>query len=98
MPQFAFLLPHHPTRYTSLTEEEFMPVMKDYIGWVESATEAGVFVDGHKLSEAGTTVAVSDDGLAVQDLAAVESAEILAEILHPEITDYGHYKTAWEKY
>jgi len=28
----------------------------------------------------------------------VESAEILAEILHPELANFGHQGTGWQKY
>ncbi|MEM6710239.1 MAG: YciI family protein [Pseudomonadota bacterium] len=81
MPQFALLLPQRADRYTSLTEDEFMPIMKDYIGWVEDAEAKGIFIGGHKLKEEGVTVRAPAGSVEVQDLLSTEVAEILGGLM-----------------
>ena len=90
MPQFAFLLPNHPDRYRDMSEDEFLPIMKDYISWVDEATKAGIFVGGHRLEETGCFVSKSDDGIAVHDVVATELAEVLGGLMIVEARDLDH--------
>ena len=82
MAKFALLLHHAPDRYSHMSEDDFMIVMKDYIGWVEKASADGIYAGGHKLSNTvGKEVTSGTDGIEVHDSPFAELTEILGGLM-----------------
>jgi hypothetical protein len=89
MATFALLLNHPPDRYTRLSEDRYMAVIKDYVAWVERATADGTYVGGHKLaSAAGKTVTATADGINVHDSPFAELPEVLGGLMVIKAADY----------
>jgi hypothetical protein len=88
MSKFALLLHHVPDRYTSLNEDDFMAVMKDYIAWVEQATADGIYLGGYKLAgRPGKTVTANGRVVEVHEGPFAELAEILGGVMFVEVAD-----------
>ncbi len=88
MSKFALLLNHPTHRYSDLPESEYMEIIKDYVAWVQTQVEKGVYVSGHKLStEDGKRLTKSDDGITVIDAPSTEIAEVLGGIMVIETPD-----------
>ena len=82
MSKFALLLHHTPDRYTNLAEDQFMNIMKDYIAWVEKASEDGVYVGGEKLSASeGMELVSNDNGDVIHESPLAELPEILGGMM-----------------
>ncbi len=88
MAKFALLLPHAPDRYVGLSEDDYMAVIKDYVAWVEQATEDGVYAGGHKLTDdPGKTVSRNGAGVEVHESPFAEVSEILGGLMIIEAAD-----------
>ena len=86
MAKFALLLHHAPDRYTGLDEDEFVGIMKDYIGWVQDAAAKGIYTGGHKLTaSAGTEVTSGPNGVQVHDGPFAELPEVLGGLMIVEV-------------
>jgi len=86
MAKFALLLHHAPDRYTALSEDDSMNVMKDYIAWVEKTSKDGIYAGGHKLSATtGTEVTSGTDGIVVHESPLAELPEILGGLMIVEV-------------
>ena len=82
MPKFALLLNHAPDRYTRLSEDDYMKVIKDYVAWVEKATADGIYQGGYKLTgTGGKTVSATKQGVEVHDSPFAEMAEVLGGLM-----------------
>lgn len=89
MAKFVLMLPHAPDRYTNLGEEDFMELMKDYVGWVEDMAAKGKYLSGEKLlDEGGKVVTKASGGLEVHDGPFTEVAEILGGYMVISAADY----------
>ncbi|MDJ0657372.1 MAG: YciI family protein [Xanthomonadales bacterium] len=89
MAKFALMLPHAPDRYTGLSEDDYMGIIKDYIAWVEAAVEKGVYLGGEKLLESpGRVVSRNGSGLEVHESPFTELTEILGGFMIVEAEDY----------
>ncbi len=89
MARFALLLNHAPDRYTGLSEDDYMAVIKDYVEWVEQADRDGIYVGGHKLtSDAGRKLDRAGDGIEVHDAPFAELNEVLSGLMIVEAADY----------
>ncbi len=82
MAKYALLLPHAPERYTSLSQDEYMDIIKDYVAWVEKLTERGVYQGGHKLTDdAGKTLTRRNGSVEVHDGPLTELNEVLGGLM-----------------
>jgi hypothetical protein len=82
MANYALLLNHAPDRYHGLSEDEFMDIIKDYVGWVEDLTEKGIYQGGEKLSdEEGRTLRSVNGKIEVHDSPFSEVTEILGGMM-----------------
>ncbi len=91
MTTFALLLNHTPDRYDGLSEDEYLAIIKDYVGWVEELTADGIFKGGHKLNTApGKTLTASAGSVEVHDSPFAEMSEILGGLMLIEADDYNH--------
>jgi len=89
MKSFVLFLPHDPDRYNDLGEDDFMEIIKDYVGWVEDQTEKGVYKGGHKLVDGtGKNVTQTATGIEVHDGPFTELAEVLGGLMVIEAADY----------
>lgn len=89
MPTYALLLNHAPDRYDGLSEDEYMAIIRDYVAWVESMTEKGVYKGGHKLDDAPGKVLGSNGGsIDVHDSPFAEVSEVLGGLMLIEAADY----------
>ena len=89
MAKFALLLHHAPNRYTDLTEDEFMGIMKDYISWVEQASAEGIYAGGDKLSAARAVQVTSGvSGIDIHDSPMTELTEILGGVMFIVAKDF----------
>lgn len=89
MATFALLLNHTPDRYTRLTEDDYMAVIKDYVAWVEKATADGIYVGGHKLAaEPGITLTATAQGVELHDSPFAELPEVLGGLMIIKAADY----------
>lgn len=89
MAKFALMLPHAPTRYTDISDADFMILMQDYIGWVEDMTARGKFLGGEKLvDDPGKIVTRNGSSIDVHDGPFAEVAEILGGFMLIEARDY----------
>lgn len=89
MPKFALLLPHAPSRYEGITEDEMLEIVKDYVAWTEELSAEGVYVDGQKLADdAGKTLTRRGGGIEVHDSPFAELAEVLGGIITIRAEDY----------
>lgn len=82
MKTFALLLPNEPDRYSGLDAERYAEIIKDYIAWVDQLTEDGVYVGGHRLTDApGKTLVAREGGVEVFDSPFAETAEVLGGLM-----------------
>ncbi|MFN3238682.1 MAG: YciI family protein [Pseudomonadales bacterium] len=82
MSKFALLLNHSADRYEAIPEDEYMDIIKDYVSWVQTQVEKGIYVGGHKLqTSAGKRLTKAPDGIDVVDAPSTEIAEILGGIM-----------------
>ncbi|MDA0285391.1 MAG: YciI family protein [Planctomycetota bacterium] len=89
MPEFAFLLHHAPDRYSSLSEDEAMTIFKDYMQWMQKASDEGVCSGGYKLAQGpGRLVTSTKDGVEVHDSPFAELSEILGGLMTVKAADY----------
>ncbi len=89
MAQFLLLLPHAPDRYTGLSKEAMMEVMKDYVAWVEKLTAEGVYAGGHKLvDQPGKILVAGAGGASLHDGPFAEMTEVLGGIMVINAEDY----------
>lgn len=89
MAKFAFMLNHAPDRYSGLSEDDYMTIIKDYLAWVDKATAQGVYLGGHKLTaEPGRTLEKSGDEIEVHDSPFAELPEILGGLMIVRADDY----------
>lgn len=88
MAKYLFLLNHAPDRYDGLDDEDMMDIVKDYIAWVETQTEAGRYLGGEKLGVGpGRTVRRNGDGLEVHESPFAELPEVLGGYMVLEARD-----------
>ena len=89
MATFALLLNHAPDRYDGLSEDEYMAIIKDYVGWVEELTATGVYQGGHKLNTAPGKVLTSAAGsIEVHDSPFAELTEVVGGMMIIQADDY----------
>ncbi|MEL6323295.1 MAG: YciI family protein [Pseudomonadota bacterium] len=89
MRTFALLLPHAPDRYTSLSDDENMEIIKDYIAWVERLQANGTYVGGYKLTDDGAKSLIAEkEGPRVYDGPFAEVPEILGGIMVIKARDW----------
>ena len=89
MAKFLYLLNHAPDRYSDLSPEENMDIIKDYIAWVEHQVDAGVYLGGEKLDvTAGRTVSRPNGTIEVHDSPFAELPEVLGGYMIIEADDY----------
>lgn len=89
MKTFALLLNHAPDRYTGLSEDDYMAIIKDYIAWTEKLTAEGVYVGGEKLADGpGKVLRKNGSAIEVHDTPLAELAEVLGGIMMIKATDY----------
>lgn len=89
MATFALLLNHAPDRYEGIGEDEYMAIIKDYVGWVEELTADGVYQGGHKLNTApGKTLTAAAGSIEVHDSPFAELSEVLGGLMIIEADGY----------
>jgi hypothetical protein len=89
MAKFAFLLPHTPDRYTNLSEDDYMDIIKDYVAWTEEMSAKGVYQDGHKLTDdLGRKLVRGASAIEVLHTSAAELAEVLGGLMIIQAADY----------
>ncbi len=89
MNNYALLLNHAPDRYTGLSEEDYMDIIKDYVAWVEKLTAEGTYVGGEKLADgAGRVLTRTDGGIEVHDTPLAELPEVLGGFMMIKAEDY----------
>ncbi len=82
MRHFALLLNHAPDRYTGLSHDSMMDIIKDYVAWVEDLSAKGIYQGGHKLIDTpGQTLTCADGGITVTDAPFAEVSEILGGLM-----------------
>lgn len=88
MSKFALLLNHATDRYAHLPEDEYLNIIKDYVSWVQTQVDNGVYVGGHKLdTNVGKRLTKAGDGINVIDAPSTEVAEVLGGIMIIETPD-----------
>lgn len=89
MATFALLLNHAPDRYEGISEDEYMAIIKDYVGWVEALSADGIYQGGHKLNTAPGKIMTSSAGsIEVHDSPFAELSEILGGLMLIEAEGY----------
>lgn len=89
MAKFMLLLTHAPDRYSSLSKEEYLSIVKDYFGWVEKMREAGRYQGGDKLTDGpGRVVSLRDGKLESHEGPYAEVREVLGGFMVIEAEDY----------
>ena len=89
MATFALLLNHTPDRYEGISEDDYMVMIKDYVGWVEKLTAEGVYQGGHKLKAApGKMLTSSADSIEIHESPFAELSEVLGGLMIIEADDY----------
>ena len=89
MAQFMLMLNHAPDRYSGLSQDEYMDIIKDYIAWMEQKAEAGIYQGGHKLTDdSGKTVSSNNGTVEVHDSPFAELPEVLGGVMIVEAEDY----------
>ncbi|MEO0422220.1 MAG: YciI family protein [Pseudomonadota bacterium] len=91
MAKFALLLPHAPDRYSSLAEDDYVEIIKDYVAWVERLAAEGRYHGGTKLTdEPGRHLRRHGDGdtsVELHDGPLTEVSEVLGGIMLIEAED-----------
>jgi len=91
MTTYALLLNHAPDRYDGLSEDEYMAIIKDYVGWVQQMSADGIYQGGHKLNIGPGKVLTSTGGsVEVHDSPFAELTEVLGGLMLIEANDYEH--------
>lgn len=89
MNTYALLLNHAPDRYSGLSEDDYMDIIKDYVAWVEKLTAEGTYVGGEKLADGpGKTLTATDGGVEVHDSPMAELAEVLGGFMMIKAASY----------
>ncbi len=89
MAQYMLLLNHAPDRYSSLSQDEYMDIIKDYMDWMEQQMAAGIYVGGEKLGEdSGKTLTARNGSVEVHDSPFAELPEVLGGYMIIEAADY----------
>ncbi len=89
MAKFMLILNHEPGRYDSLSQDENMDIIKDYIAWMEEQRSKGVYQAGEKLNnDGGKTVRKPNGSLEVHDAPFAELPEVLGGYMIIEADDY----------
>ena len=91
MTTYALLLNHAPDRYDNVSEDEYMAIIKDYVGWVQQMSDDGIYQGGHKLNTGpGKVLTSGGGGVDVHDSPFAELSEVLGGLMLIEAEDYEH--------
>ncbi|MEM7502943.1 MAG: YciI family protein [Pseudomonadota bacterium] len=91
MSTYALLLNHAPDRYSDLSDDEYMAIIKDYVAWVEELTAQGIYKDGHKLfPKAGKTLTSKAGAIEVHDSPFAELTEVLGGLMLLQADSFEH--------
>jgi hypothetical protein len=88
MTTYMLMLNHAPDRYDGLSEDDYMAIIKDYVGWVEAMTEKGIYKGGHKLDDGpGKTLTAASGQIEVHESPFAELPEVLGGVMLFEAED-----------
>lgn len=88
MTTYMLMLNHAPDRYDGLAEDDYMAIIKDYVGWVEDMTARGIYKGGHKLQDGpGKTLTRANGAVEVHESPFAELPEVLGGVMLFEAED-----------